>query len=185
MAITEGPAFAGDPLPDPPGSATTYHCAIPSPQYCASPGAGDSSPPATPGPPVPAEPRWRVLVVEDHELNRTLLAEYLAARGFEVATAEGGTQALTQTVDWNPDAIILDIQMPELDGLEVCRRIREMPDPGRARVPILALTALAMPGDRERCLAAGVTDYLTKPFTLKELARLLREMVSPGKPAAG
>ncbi|MFM7102028.1 MAG: response regulator, partial [Verrucomicrobiota bacterium] len=95
------------------------------------------------------------------------------------------TQALAQAVAWNPDVVLLDIQMPHLDGLEVCHRIREMPDPRRAQVPILALTALAMPGDRERCLAAGVTDYLTKPFSLRELAGVLRKMATPGQSAAG
>lgn len=141
----------------------------------------DPTQPTAAPPPQPAEapvPAVRVLVVEDNELNRSVLADYLSARGFEVATAENGLDALNQIAAVQPQVVVMDIQMPEIDGLEVSRRIRQMSDPKISQVSILALTALAMPGDRERCLAAGVTDYLSKPFTLKDLDRCLREMAA-------
>lgn len=124
----------------------------------------------------------RALIVEDNALNRAILADYLGNRGVEVSTAENGPDALRHLASAHADVVVLDIQMPGMDGLEVARRIRHLPDPERCRVPILALTALAMPGDRERCLSAGVTDYMAKPFALKDLARRLRELaaVSPG-----
>jgi CheY-like chemotaxis protein len=111
--------------------------------------------------------RVRVLLTDDNEDHLLLIAEYLQARGYDVAIARSGQEALAQVGVVSPAVILMDIQMPELDGLEVIRRLRAMP--AFASTPILALTALAMPGDRERCLAAGADDYLTKPVHLRTL----------------
>jgi signal transduction histidine kinase len=109
----------------------------------------------------------RVLVAEDNPANLVTLANYLVAKGYQVVTAHDGAEALARARENRPDVILMDIQMPGMDGLEATKRIRV--DPTLAGIPIIALTALAMPGDRERCLAAGVDVYLPKPIHLPEL----------------
>jgi PAS domain S-box-containing protein len=112
-----------------------------------------------------------VLIAEDNLANQTVYADYLIAKGYRVSVAANGLEALDRARETRPDLILMDIQMPRLDGLEAIRRIRA--DPNLQAIPIIALTALAMPGDRERCLAAGANDYLTKPVSLILLARTL------------
>ena len=109
----------------------------------------------------------RILLVEDNETNIGTFCDYLAAKGYFVAVARSGAEALERLAEVAPDLILMDVQMPGMDGLEVTRRIRA----GQifTAVPIVALTALAMPGDRERCLTAGMNDYLSKPVSLGHL----------------
>lgn len=135
-----------------------------------------SRPPQTPTTitPDPSSSPIRVLVAEDNDLNRSILSTYLSTRGFIVVAVTNGTEALRQHFDSPFDVVILDIQMPEIDGLEVSRRIRAAADPDIATVPILAVTALVMPGDREKCLSVGITEYISKPLGLAELANRLR-----------
>jgi len=109
----------------------------------------------------------RVLVAEDNPANLTALTDYLLAKGYQVVVAHDGAEAVARARETRPDLILMDIQMPEMDGLEATKRIRV--DPTLTAIPIIALTALAMPGDRERCIAAGVDAYLTKPVPLPEL----------------
>jgi signal transduction histidine kinase len=123
-----------------------------------------------------SRPPIQVLLAEDNETNRLILASYLSNLGFHVAAVEDGHQILQQLESSQPDIVILDIQMPDLDGLEVARQIRKHPNPRVANLLIVALTALAMPGDRERCLAVGINNYVSKPFGLAELAKQLRLM---------
>ena len=120
----------------------------------------------------------RVLMVEDHPVNQKVLAHQLNEMGLEYALATNGSQALAQ-LDQTPfDLILMDWQMPEMDGLEATRRIRALP--GQAgRVPIIALTANASSGFRETCLAAGANDYLSKPYTEASLAALLSQWLQP------
>jgi PAS domain S-box-containing protein len=108
-----------------------------------------------------------VLLAEDNETNIETLSPYLSAKGYRVAVARDGVETLAQAQKMQPDLILMDIQMPVLDGLQAIRRLRA--DVQLATVPIIALTALAMPGDRERCLAAGANAYSSKPVNLKEL----------------
>jgi signal transduction histidine kinase/ActR/RegA family two-component response regulator len=108
-----------------------------------------------------------ILLAEDNKANRLMTQEFLTHQGFRVITAENGLDALNLARDNRPDIILMDIQLEELSGLEVTRRLRSMP--GFSRLPIIALTALAMPGDREQCLEAGMDDYISKPVGLKEL----------------
>jgi signal transduction histidine kinase/ActR/RegA family two-component response regulator len=108
-----------------------------------------------------------VLLAEDNEATITMIADYLDTRGYQVVMARNGTEALDRASDSAPALILMDIQMPDMDGLEAIRRIRA--DTRLAAIPMIALTALAMPGDRERCLAAGANDYLSKPVSLKGL----------------
>jgi PAS domain S-box-containing protein len=118
-----------------------------------------------PGP--PATPAPVILLAEDEENNIYTLSTYLEAKGYQVIVARNGAEALSRVHDARPDLILMDIQMPGMDGLEAIRRIRA--DTALGQAPIIALTALAMSGDRERCLAAGANDYLSKPVSLKEL----------------
>ncbi len=116
-----------------------------------------------------------VMVVDDHEVNLETTAAILKARNFRVALAHSGMELLSMVPVVRPDIILMDIQMPGMDGLEATRRVRSHPDAEIAQLPILALTALTMPGDRERCLRAGVNDYLSKPTNSKQLeAAILR-----------
>lgn len=109
----------------------------------------------------------RLLLAEDNDVNILPLADYLEDLGYEVLVARTGREAVDLAHKTQPALILMDIQMPDMDGLEATRRLRAHPK--TACTPILALTALALPGDRERCLAAGATEYLTKPVSLKAL----------------
>ncbi len=108
-----------------------------------------------------------ILLVENNEANSSTVADYLLNKGYQMVVARSGLEAIMRAREVQPDLILMDIQMPGVDGLEATRRIRA--DAGLANIPIIALTALAMPGDRERCLAAGANAYLSKPVTLKDL----------------
>jgi CheY-like chemotaxis protein len=109
----------------------------------------------------------KVLIVEDNEEGLDALIEYLAARGYTVSAARNGGEAILQARVERPAVIVMDIQMPGMDGLEAIRCIRA--DADLWAISIIALTALAMPGDRERCLEAGANEYLSKPVSMKEL----------------
>ena len=129
--------------------------------------------------PVFLRPGTRVLVVDDNEANVEVLRSYLEAKQFVVRSVFDGRQAVDETIDWRPDVVLMDIQMPVMDGLQATRLIREHGEVGRT--PIIAVTALAMPGDRERCLEAGVDAYLAKPVRLRDLLRTITALVTePG-----
>ncbi|MEQ9481666.1 response regulator [Coleofasciculus sp. F4-SAH-05] len=112
-----------------------------------------------------------ILLAEDNEANIVTLTDYLHSKGFRVILARNGLEAVQQVKQHTPDLILMDIQMPEMDGLESTRQIRA--DSDLPRMPIIAVTALAMPGDREKCLAAGATEYMAKPIRLKKLVALI------------
>lgn len=110
----------------------------------------------------------RVLVVEDNPVNQMVLKGLLKKQGFDVSTADNGAQAV-EWVKENPvDAILMDCQMPIMDGFQATREIRQLPEPA-ASVPIIAVTANAMSQDRERCLSAGMNDYTSKPIDARTL----------------
>jgi len=129
----------------------------------------------------------KVLVAEDNAVNRELLRELLEARGYTVLEACDGQEALRMIEQTHPDILLLDIGMPVLDGFAVVRKIRE--NPGIATLPVLAVTAYAMQGDRENVLNSGFDGYLSKPIDARaladELERLLhkREDRNTPKPA--
>ena len=112
--------------------------------------------------------RRLILLAEDNEDNISTISDYLLAKGYWVIVARNGVEAVERAKEERPDLILMDIQMPEMDGLEATRCIRA--DADLAAVPIVALTALAMVGDRERCLEAGVNEYLSKPVSLRRLS---------------
>jgi CheY-like chemotaxis protein len=109
----------------------------------------------------------KILLVEDNEMNRDMLSRRLQRKGFEVALAVDGLQGVAMATAGGYDLILMDMSLPELDGWEATRRVREG-EVGH-RVPIIALTAHAMSGDREKAMAAGCDDYDTKPVELERL----------------
>ena len=122
----------------------------------------------------------RVLLVEDNRVNQRVASGMLRRLGCEVATAEDGAEALAQLAARTFDLVLMDGQMPHVDGFEATRRFRDLEHTTSVprRTPIVALTAQAMTGDRERCLAAGMDDYLSKPIDPRELSRVLQRWVS-------
>jgi two-component system response regulator MprA len=128
--------------------------------------------------PAPAELRERVLVVDDDPPLRRMLERSLSAEGFEVTPAADGAAALVAAERTPPDVIVLDVGLPAIDGLAVCRRLR-----GRGLVtPILMLTARDAVADRVAGLQAGADDYLVKPFALQELVARLHALTRRGRP---
>jgi len=115
----------------------------------------------------------RLLLVEDNELNRDMLSRRLIRRGFEVVMAVDGAEALVQAQAQHPAVILMDMDLPVIDGWEATRRLKA--DPATSAIPVIGLTAHAMEGDREQCLAAGCDDYDTKPI---DLSRLLEKITA-------
>ena len=131
---------------------------------------------AEPGSAGPAPENLRVLLAEDNAVNRTLAVRVLERRGHTVLVAKNGREALEILARERVDVILMDIQMPEMDGLEATAAIREKEKTSGGHVPIVALTANAMRGDGERYLAQGMDAYLAKPFRLADLDRVLGEV---------
>ena len=120
--------------------------------------------------------RTPVLIVDDDKATIETLTDYLEAKGYDTIFAQNGREAIELTQLHHPQAIVMDIKMPVLDGLAAISQLRR--DPYFARLPIIALTALAMTGDRERCLDAGANEYLAKPITLALLAATIQELTA-------
>jgi CheY-like chemotaxis protein len=110
----------------------------------------------------------KLLLVEDNEVNRDMISRRLQRRGYEVVIAVDGAQALAMAQSESPALILMDISLPVLDGWETTRRLKMAPE--TKSIPVIALTARAMTGDREKCIEAGCDDFDTKPV---ELSRLL------------
>jgi CheY-like chemotaxis protein len=117
-----------------------------------------------------------VLYIEDNPHNRRLVRKILQSRGFSVAEAEEGVSGLAMVQELNPSLVLLDIGLPGMDGLEVVSRIKA--DQELRTTPVIALTASAMHGDRERFLAAGCDDYLSKPIQAMELIQKVASYIS-------
>ena len=118
----------------------------------------------------------RILVVEDQEDNRRILRDLLANAGYEMIEAEDGEQALVQAAKHRPDLILMDIQLPLLDGYEATRRIKA--DPALMGIPIIVVTSYALSGDEEKARAAGCDAYVAKPFSPRALLAKIREYVA-------
>ena len=114
----------------------------------------------------------RVLIVEDNEKSMKLFRDVLAATGYRTLEATTGGQAFELAVEHGPDLVLMDIQLPDVDGVEALQRLRA--DDRTAPVPVLALTAQAMHGDREHFLAAGFDGYISKPVDVVELLSTVR-----------
>ncbi len=140
-------------------------------------------------PEVPQEsPRkLNILLAEDNPVNRVLAQKLLQKQGHTVTLVNNGIEVLQlweQSQARQFDIILMDVQMPEMDGLQATTRIREREVGTAARIPIIAVTAHAMKGDRERCLAAGMDDYITKPINPAELAKVIQITVPSGTEVA-
>lgn len=121
-----------------------------------------------------------ILLVEDNLANVMTISCYLRAKGYQVLCAQDGQEAIDIIMTQRPDVILMDIQMPGMDGLEAIQIIRQQDN--QRQIPIIALTALAMEGDRQRCLDAGANDYFSKPVKLKELDAAIQKLLAPITP---
>ncbi|MGD9932812.1 MAG: response regulator [Dehalococcoidia bacterium] len=117
----------------------------------------------------------KILLVEDNEMNRDMLSRRLERRGFEVVIAVDGGEGVAMARSEAPDLILMDMSLPVMNGWEATRIIRA--DPSTSTIPVIALTAHSMPGDREKAMEAGCNDYDTKPV---DLPRLLQKMAALG-----
>jgi two-component system, cell cycle response regulator DivK len=115
----------------------------------------------------------QILVVEDNEKNMKLVRDVLLATGYRTLEAATGGQAVELAAKHAPDLVLMDIQLPDVDGVHVLRRLRA--DERTAPIPVLAVTAQAMHGDRERFLAAGFDGYVSKPLNIRELIGKVRQ----------
>lgn len=122
----------------------------------------------------------RILLVEDNEMNRDMLSRRLVRNGYDVSIAVDGQQGVDMAASEQPDLILMDMSLPVIDGWEATRRVRA--NEATRKIPVIALTAHAMAGDREKAIEAGCDDYDTKPV---EIARLLGKIAALLKPAAG
>jgi CheY-like chemotaxis protein len=115
----------------------------------------------------------QILVVEDNEKNMKLFRDVLQARGYEIMEATTGEQAVELAIEHGPDLVLMDIQLPDIDGVEALGLLRA--NERTASIPVLALTAQAMEGDRERFLAAGFDGYVSKPVNIVELVGTVQQ----------
>jgi CheY-like chemotaxis protein len=121
-----------------------------------------------------------ILLAEDNEDNINCMSRYLKRKGYRLIIAKNGREALEKASVYQPDIFVMDIQMPEIDGLEVIRQLRTQDN--YLNTPILAVTAYAMSGDRETCLEAGANEYLSKPIQLKQLAKTVQSLLDEQPP---
>lgn len=122
----------------------------------------------------------RVLVVDDEDEIRRAVGRALAGRDYEVSEAADGEEALTATASWQPDLVVLDLNLPGMDGLEVCKHLRR-----RSQVPILVLSVREDESDKVAALDLGADDYLTKPFGVEELMARVRALLRRAEPQGG
>jgi len=179
------------------GVGSTFHftvrCGLPG-EAGEPPDDGDAplpegAPPAGPQgdlDPVPGPDRpLHILLVEDKEFNQRAAVGLLKREGHRTEVAESGARALQMLADHAYDLILMDVEMPDMDGLEATAAIRARETPAQAHTPIIGLTAHAMPGDRERCLEAGMDGYVPKPMRLDELNAVISQVVGPSGGGGG
>jgi two-component system cell cycle response regulator DivK len=117
----------------------------------------------------------KILLVEDNEMNRDMLSRRLRRKGYEVISAPDGARGIAMAQEDDPHLILMDISLPVMDGLQATRHLKASPD--TQAIPIIALTAHAMAGDREKCLEAGCNDYATKPVEFPQLLAKIRHFL--------
>ena len=117
----------------------------------------------------------RILVIEDTEDNRRIVRDLLTSAGYELLEAATGLEGVRMAAEHRPDLILMDIQLPELDGYEATRRIKA--DPASASIPVIAVTSYALSGDEAKTRAAGCDGYVAKPFSPRALLATIREFI--------
>jgi two-component system cell cycle response regulator DivK len=120
---------------------------------------------------------FKLLLVEDNEMNRDMLSRRLQRKGYEVILAVDGIEGLEMALNEFPDLILMDMGLPLLDGWEATRRLKSMPE--TSSIPVLALTAHAISGDREKALDIGCDDYDTKPVEFQRLLEKIQKLLKP------
>jgi len=120
----------------------------------------------------------KILIVEDISMNRRLIRDILTYYGYEVIEAENGEEAVRIAREQNPDLIIMDLQMPVMNGYDAIKILKS--DPVTKDIKVIAVTSFAMAGDREKVLAAGFDDYISKPLNTRELPELVKRLLSSG-----
>jgi two-component system cell cycle response regulator DivK len=124
----------------------------------------------------------KILIVEDNELNLKLFRDLLEAHGYETIETKEGLEALTLARNTQPDLILMDIQLPEISGLEVTRRIKQ--DSHISNIPVVAVTAFAMKDDEEKILSAGCEAYISKPISISHFLETIRRFLEGGEAGA-
>jgi two-component system, cell cycle response regulator DivK len=119
----------------------------------------------------------KLLLVEDNEVNRDMLSRRLIRRGFDIEIAVDGEQGVSMALSTAPDLVLMDMSLPIMDGWEATRQIKAAAR--TAQIPVIALTAHAMTGDREKCLAAGCDEYDTKPIEFSRLLGKIQALLNP------
>ena len=117
----------------------------------------------------------KILVVEDTEDNRQILRDLLSMAGYELGEAHDGAEGVAKAAEHKPDLILMDIQMPVMDGFEATRRIKA--DPALKSIPVIAVTSYALSGDEEKTRAAGCDGYIAKPFSPRQMLAKVREVI--------
>ena len=117
-----------------------------------------------------------ILVVEDHDDNRRIMRDLLSATGYQVIEAHTGLKGVSAAQNHRPDLILMDIQLPGIDGYEATRRIKSIPE--LKTIPIVAVTSYALSGDDKKAFAAGCDDYVTKPFSPRELLKKVQNFLN-------
>lgn len=120
---------------------------------------------------------YRILVVDDNDLNLSLIAKILELEGYQVTLARNGTEAIQAVTSSMPDLAILDVMMPDMDGYELCQKLRQ--PPLNARIPIVMLTAMSSEEERRLALAAGANDIWSKPFDMDAFRKSVGELLKP------
>jgi CheY-like chemotaxis protein len=123
-----------------------------------------------------------VLIVEDNDKNRKLARDVLSHRGYRVAEAETGEDGVRLAGELRPDLVLMDIQLPGINGIEALRRLRE--DPATREIPVLAVTASAMSQDRQQIMAAGFDGYQTKPISIRPFLEAVEQLLARGRGGA-
>lgn len=107
----------------------------------------------------------KILYIEDDPINKYLVKKFLSSKGYEVFEAQNGSEGVAKAEELHPDLILMDMQMPGVDGYEATKQLKEKESV--KQIPVVALTAHALPGDKEKCLAAGCNGFITKPIDIK------------------
>ena len=122
----------------------------------------------------------KILIIEDNAKNRMLIRDVLEYHGYNVLEAEDGAAGIAAAMEWHPDLILMDIQMPVIDGMTAVQLLRNAPE--TKEIKMIALTSFAMKGDREKFLAAGFDDYIAKPIDTRKLSEWVEQWLVKSQP---